>query len=128
MAQPDAASIWAPRRIRTAILFGVGSLADIKGVEIVAEGHEHAAMHGVFLRNSKAEHITIEPLGDFLVGDAEIDVADPFELDHFALPLRHAAYPLATRETRNVLPNTWVTPSRFNSIGKGRDEVASDPR
>ena len=38
--------------------------------------HKDAAVLRVFLGDSEPEHIAVEPLGGFLVGDSEIDVTD----------------------------------------------------
>ena len=63
-------------------------LADVEGMEILAQGHEHAAVIRVLLGDRKAENVTIEPLRNLLVGDPQIDVADTLELDHPILPDR----------------------------------------
>jgi len=42
--------------------FGRRMLADVEGVEVVAQCHEDAAMLRVFLGNHEAGHIAVKPL------------------------------------------------------------------
>ena len=56
MPEPDLAALRALRLVRRRML------ADVEGMEILAEGHEHAAMIRVLLGNRKAENVAIEPL------------------------------------------------------------------
>src|SRR5271166_2414821 len=65
--------------------FGSRMLSDVERVEIVAQGHEHAAVLGVFLGDNEPEQIAVEPLRDLLVGDPQIDVADALQFDHVVL-------------------------------------------
>ena len=74
-------------------------LADVEGVEVVAQGHEHPAVIGVFLGDRKAQHIAVEALGGLVVGDPQIDVADGLQLDHGGLPnLVRATAPRVSRK------------------------------
>jgi hypothetical protein len=62
-------------------------LADVERVKVIAEGHEHAAVVGVFLGDQKPEHIAVEPFGSLLVGDPQIDVADACQFDDVGYPI-----------------------------------------
>src|SRR5207244_4127262 len=79
VAEPDLTALRALRP------FGRRMLANVEGVEVVAQGHEHAAVLGIFFGDHKAEHIAVKPLRDLLVGDPQIDVADAFQLYHGCL-------------------------------------------
>ncbi len=46
-----------------------GVLGDVDRVEAVAQRHEDAAVLGVLLGDAEAEHVAVEALGGFFVGD-----------------------------------------------------------
>src|SRR5215471_3362723 len=62
-------------------------LADIERVKTLTQGHEDAAMFGVFLGDAEPEHVAVEPLGGLLVGDPQEHMADARQLYHSKFPL-----------------------------------------
>ena len=80
VSEADLAALRALRR------FGFWMLADVEGVEVVAQCHEHAPVVRVFLGDHKAQHIAVKPLRGLLVGDSQIDMADALQLDHGGAP------------------------------------------
>jgi hypothetical protein len=94
-------------------------LTDVEGVEILAQCHEDAAMIRVLLGDPEPEHVAVEPLRSFLVGDPQIDVPDAGQLDHFGYPMRMRAQvrPVRTARQAEWLPSPTSAPS--NRIASG---------
>src|SRR5215468_9008216 len=79
--EPDLPTLRARR------VFRRGMLADIERMKIFSQGHEDAAMFGVFLGDAEPEHVAVEPLGGLLVGDPQEHMADARQLYHSKFPL-----------------------------------------
>jgi hypothetical protein len=82
-------------------------LRDVQRVEILAQGHKDAAMIRVLLGDPEPEHVAVEPLRGFLVGDPQIDVAAAGHLDHLGSPMSNMLQvrPAATARRAEWLPS-----------------------
>jgi hypothetical protein len=80
VSQPDLVALWPLRCLRLRML------ANVEGVEILAQGHKNPAMFGVFLGNHKTENVTVKPLRSLLICNPQIDVANTLQFNHAAPP------------------------------------------
>src|SRR5215467_8089780 len=57
-------------------------LPEVEGVKVLAQGHKDAAMLGVLLGDVEPQHVSVKPLGGFLVGNPQEHVADTGQSYH----------------------------------------------
>src|SRR5688572_16639432 len=65
---------------------GVRVAEDVDRVEVIAQGHEDAAVLGVLFGDVEAEDVAVEVAGALLVDDTERDVADAFDFHISVFP------------------------------------------